>query len=85
MITRFSYDVKLRDMPLIDILDEGGIAFTLPATVPWNDHVVKDPLTIWMADGLRLSSAQHNPRSRIRVICRGGRIVTFGRRIPRGI
>jgi hypothetical protein len=26
----------LRDMPLIDILDEGGIAFTLPATVPWN-------------------------------------------------
>ena len=44
---------RLRDMPLIDILDEGGIAFTLPATVPWNDHVVKDPLTIWMslADG----------------------------------
>ena len=42
-----------RDMPLADILDEGDIAFTLPATVPWNDHVVKDPLTIWMslADG----------------------------------
>ena len=44
---------RLRDMPLIDILDEGGIAFTLPAMVPWNDHVVKDPLTIWisLADG----------------------------------
>lgn len=40
-----------RDMPLVDILDEGGIAFTLPVT--GNDHVVKDPLTIWMslADG----------------------------------